>query len=119
MENERPFGQALDALARSKGYVNRLGNVNWADLARDIPGIHYETLRKALAGERQLDHDFLERLAEGLGVPADYFVEWRLWDAQRRFDPREVGYDEAVANLTEWLRKNGAERRASRRRRPA
>ena len=35
---------------------------------------------------------------------ASYFVEYRVYLAQRDFDPREVGFEQAVRNLRAWAR---------------
>lgn len=41
----------------------------------------------------------MEDCARVLRRPPSYFAEWRLWDAQRQYDPREVGWEAALANL--------------------
>lgn len=102
--SDEPFGRALrDLLLDRDEYLTTTGNVSWSTFARDIPGIHYETLRKAAAGERQPTIELMERCATVLGVPPSYFLEYRLWEARRMFDPSEVGLDQAAENVRRWM----------------
>jgi transcriptional regulator with XRE-family HTH domain len=80
-------------------------NVNWMEFARDMTerrGVKYETLRKAVAGERPPGLSLLETVAATLGIEPAFFVEYRLAQAQRDFDPHAVGFEEAVKNLRRW-----------------
>ena len=81
-------------------------NVNWMEFTRATTarkGVKYETLRKAVAGERLAGTSLIETVAKTLGIePSFFFVEYRLAQAQRAFDPREVGFERAVENLRAW-----------------
>jgi len=44
----------------------------------------------------------MEDCAETLGVSPNVFVEYRLWQARREFDPTEVGIEEAMTALRAW-----------------
>ena len=99
------FGVALRDLVLDRNdpaWLTRSGNVNWAEFAKSLDGIHYETLRKALSREREVSALVMEGVAKALGVEPSYFVEYELLRAQNDFDPAKVGYDEAVANLERW-----------------
>lgn len=108
-----PFMKALATRLREQGdaAVTVDGNINWSVFARRLPTIHYETLRKIRAGERQLDRRAIEEVASAIGVEPSYFAEYRLMEAQAMFDPREVGFDEAIRNLQQSLQGKAARRR--------
>lgn len=102
---DKPFPAALDDLLRERGYTTKLGHVNYSDFARHMEGFHYETLRKVLVGERGLYPPLIEAVAKALEVDPSYFAEYRLWQARRMFDVNEVGRDEAMRNLRDWLKR--------------
>ena len=104
-ESAEPFGTAVRGLVQEDpDLLTSTGNVNWTAVADKI-GLGYDTLRKAVSGERMPSVEVMKEVADGLGVPASYFFEYRLWDTQRQFDVKEVGYDKAVANLRAWAAK--------------
>jgi hypothetical protein len=76
-----------------------MGNPNWSEFTEMMDGVHYETLRKAVTGERAPAPALIERCAEALKVDPETFDEYALWKAQRMFDPREMGLEDAVENL--------------------
>jgi hypothetical protein len=98
----RRFGDALRELVIEHDYATRSGNPNWRAFAAELEGIHYETLRKAVAGERRPSRALLEECARVLRLRPEYFVEYRLYLAQRDFDPDAVGFDRAARNLKAW-----------------
>ena len=116
-----PFMRALARRLRGSGHdaVDAEGNINWAVFARDLPTIHYETLRKIRVGDRALDMPVIEEIAKAAGVAPDYFAEYRLMQARQLFDPREVGFDKAIENLQEWFSGRGSAEQTARRRRQA
>ena len=104
----QPFGRALhELLADREDFKTRTGNINWQLVAKALKGVHYESLRKSVAGERQPSVSLMEQVAELTGVKADYFVEYELAEAQRAFDVREVGFEQARENLLRWHEKRG------------
>jgi hypothetical protein len=112
----QPFAKALaGVVSRDDRYVTRLGAITWSEFAKALPSIHYETLRKMLHGERQLDERAIEEIAAAAGVDPCYFAEYRLMKARDRFDPRVVGLDEALSNLERHLSRPGRDRQARRR----
>lgn len=102
--NRRPFGAIVRDLLIERGVTTGIGNPNWSGLAAQLDGVQYESLRKAVTGERHPSPKIMEQVAKALGVDPSIFWEYNLWEAQRAFDPREVGEDTALANLEAWLR---------------
>lgn len=100
-----PFGKALAALLRESDWVTSTGNPNWHAFARELDGVHYETLRKAVAGERQVTPAIMEEVARALRIKPDYFVEYRLVEIQAEFDVRRVGFEKALENLADFARR--------------
>lgn len=99
----RSFGQIVRDLLIERGYTTGIGNPNWSGFAQALPDISYESLRKAVTSERDPGVKIMESVAAALGVSPDIFWEYQLAQAQRAFDPKEVGEDEAYANLQQWL----------------
>lgn len=112
---ESSFGALLRDYLIQRDIVTGIGNPNWSAFAEQLPSVHYETLRKAVAGERPPGPGLMEAVAEGLGVEPTVFYEYRLLEAQRQFDPKAVGVDQALANLETWV--DARERKSPRRRR--
>jgi hypothetical protein len=52
----------------------------------------------------------VEAVSDALGVPSTTFAEYRLWNVQRLFDRREVGFEQAIANLASWEQRVGQTR---------
>jgi hypothetical protein len=102
-EATKRFGVALRELLIEHDYSTRSGNPNWRAFAAELDGIHYETLRKAVVGERRPSWILLEECARALRLRPEYFSEYRLYLAQRDFDPDAVGFDRAVRNLQLWV----------------
>jgi len=104
-ESIEPFGAAVRGLvSEDADLLTSTGNVNWTAVADKI-GLGYDTLRKAVSGERLPSVEVMEQVAAGLGVAPTYFPEYRLWETQRQFDVREVGWDKAIGNLRDWASK--------------
>lgn len=103
----RPFGAVVRDLLIEKDITTALGNPNWRAFAGTLGGIQYESLRKAATGERWPSPKIMEAVADKLGVSPTVFWEYQLWAAQRNFDPREVGEEQAFENLVEWLEAKG------------
>lgn len=104
METTEPFPLALRELAIENDYVTQGGKPNWAALASELEGLHYETLRQAATGRRRPTPHLMEECARALRVRPEYFLEYRIYLAQRDFDPVAVGQDRALANLALWAR---------------
>ena len=113
----KPFGTVVRDLLIERGITTSLGNPNWAEFAMMLDSVGYETLRKAVTGERHPGEKVMLEVAAALEVEPETFYEYNLLIAQRAFDPREVGAEDALANLLAWKRaqgKGGESRRQSR-----
>jgi len=101
---KRPFGVIVRDLLIERDFTTPVGNPNWSGFAASLDGIQYESLRKAVTGERRPSPKIMESVAEALDVDPSIFYEYQLWLAQRAFDPAEVGEDTALANLQAWVK---------------
>ena len=106
-DTDRPFGIALRELLIENDYTTEGGRPNWASFASQLPGIHYETLRRAAVGERPPSVRLMEACARALRIPSEYFLEYRAYLARREFDPQHVGAEQAARNLAAWARAPG------------
>jgi hypothetical protein len=96
------FGATLRNLLIDAGVITRIGNPNWGALALRMNGGNYESLRKAVTGERQPSAKLMEEAARCLAVDPTVFVEYRLQAARASLDPNEVGWEAAGRALTSW-----------------
>jgi hypothetical protein len=103
----RAFGVVVRDQLIERGIVTAMGNPNWAEFALKLKDVHYETLRKAVTGDRWPGPKLMEDVAAALGVDPALFYEYQLWQAQRAFDPKEVGADAAYSNLRKWVESQG------------
>lgn len=102
-ESFNSFGTVLRDELIAREVTTGMGNPNWSAFSQLLESVHYETLRKAVTGERPPSPKVMEEAAAALGEkPEDLFVEYRIWQAQRMFDPREVGVKVALDNLDRW-----------------
>lgn len=102
METIQPFPIALGELIVEQDYATRNGTPNWSAFAARLDHVHYETLRRVVAGKRTPSPPMIEECARVLGVPPEYFLEYRVHLAQRDFDPGAVGLERAIRNLGTW-----------------
>jgi hypothetical protein len=108
--NQR-FGSALSELLLERDYSTQTGKPNWTAFARELQGAHYETLRRAVSGEREPSPRLLEGCARVVAIDPAYFLEYRLYQARREFDPAEVGPERAARSLATWNAALGSDRR--------
>lgn len=101
----QPFGRAVNDLLRESEWTTTTGNPNLHAFAAQLDGVHYETLRKAMAGERAPTAALIEEVARVLRVKPDHFVEYRLIEVQAEFDVRRVGFEKALENLADFARR--------------
>jgi hypothetical protein len=101
-ETTESFATALRELVLEHDYTTGTGNPNWSAFSAELEDVHYETLRRAVAGERAPSPLLMEECARVLRVRPEYFLEYRMHLAQRDFDPGEVGVDRALQNLRTW-----------------
>lgn len=57
-----------------------------------------------MSGTRPPSMRLLEECARALGLRPEHFLEYRLYRAQRDFDPVTVGLKRAKENLEAWNR---------------
>jgi hypothetical protein len=95
----QPFGIVLRDLLIERGITTRLHNPHWAQFARSVPGVHYETLRKAITGEREPAIKLIEAVAKALNVAPTLFAEYRLARARESLNPARVPLREALEFL--------------------
>jgi len=105
VEERKSFGTVLRDLLIDRGYTTAIGNPNWSRIADELGDVQYESLRKAITGERLASAKIMERVAQQLDVEPSVFWEYNLWLVQRAFDPKEVGEEKAFENLRKWMKK--------------
>ena len=103
----RPFGAVLRDLLIERGITTGIGNPDWVAFAGTLPGVSYESLRKAVTGERQPGLKIMQSVASALDVDPKLFWEYQVAQVQRSFNPAEVGEEVAFANLQAWLEWSG------------
>jgi hypothetical protein len=102
MDTTKPFAVALRELVVDNDFVTQRGEPNWAAFASELEGVHYETLRRAATGRRPPSPSLIEECARVLRLRPEYFLEYRVYEAQRDFEPAAVGLEQALRNLTLW-----------------
>lgn len=107
-ETDKPFGKAMADLLQDNDYTTSTGNPNWHAFAQLLTDVHYETLRKAVAGERVPSPHIMEECARVLRVKPNYFAEYRMQQAAESFDMRKVGFEKAMDNLAAWAQQQPA-----------
>jgi hypothetical protein len=100
------FGVVVRNLLIDAGIVTRMGNPDWTSLVQRMPGVNYESLRKAVVGERAPSEKIMLATAQALGVEPTVFVEYRLLKARRALDPDYVGWSTATKALNRWEASN-------------
>jgi anthranilate phosphoribosyltransferase len=74
--SNKRFSDALaDLLRLEAGDLD--ARVNLREFFGRVDGWKYETLRKQIAGERTLQPEAISAMAEALGVPPEFFLEYR------------------------------------------
>lgn len=99
----KPFGTVVRDLLIDRAMVTPMGNPNWSSFALQLTTTSYESLRKAVTGEREPSPKIMEEVAAALEVEPSLFSEYQLWLARRAFDPDEVGQEQALSNLARWV----------------
>ena len=102
METNQPFPIALRELIVEYDYATGTGSPNWSAFAARLQSVHYETLRRVVAGKRPPSPVLIEECARVFGLRPEYFLEYRVYLAQRDFDPDAVGLERALRNLESW-----------------
>lgn len=100
--NPSQFGATLRSLLIDADIVTRMGNPDWSALVQRMPGVSYESLRKAVVGERAPSEKIMLATARAFGVEPTIFIEYRLLKARRSLDPDHVGWSAAMKALNRW-----------------
>ncbi len=95
----KTFGRVLAELLVESGYVRKNNNPDWTRFVITVPGVSYETLRKAITNERPVSPKLMERVARALEVEPSVFLEYGLINARRELDPTQVGWPRAADAL--------------------
>ena len=69
----RPFGAVLRDLLIERGITTGIGNADWVTFARMLTDVSYESLRKAVTGERPPGVRIMQSVASALKVDPDVF----------------------------------------------
>jgi hypothetical protein len=99
-----PFGRALATAVMAGGYVRRNNSPDWVGFVEALPSIGYETLRKAVTGERTPSERLIRAAAATLSLEPTFFTEFRLMLARHELDPARVGWQRASSALASWER---------------
>src|SRR4051812_38287584 len=84
-ERRLPFAKVMRDLLIEREITTGMGNPNWMAFVNDLAGVHYETLRKAISGERSPNVALMEECASALGVDPMLFLEYEAAQAMRQF----------------------------------
>lgn len=98
-DTQSVFGVIVRNLLIAKRITTRNGNPDWVGFVNTVQGVSYETLRKAVTGERAPSPGLMEDVARALDEEPGIFAEYRLWRYRRLFDPAVVGLDQALLHL--------------------
>lgn len=95
-------------------FLRKTGTVDLMRISEQLPDVYYETLRKAVAGDRAPTVELMEKVAALAGVEPGVFAEYQMEIARRQFDPKQVGWEKAMENLKAWAEVSTRSRRKRR-----
>ena len=97
-QSDMPFGVALRTLMTERGMSFR----SLAEATREIDGkgMTHAHLNMLANGHDKPSTRAMELIARACEVEPEYFAEYRLAQAMRELDPAEVGFDQALRNLS-------------------
>ena len=96
--SDRPFGEALRALMDDRGLSYR----GLADATRQLDGrgMTHAHINMLANGHDKPSMRAMELIARACEVEPEHFAEYRLAQAMRELDPAEVGFEQALRNLS-------------------
>jgi hypothetical protein len=95
----KPFGEeARDLMFTNPALLKKNLSPNWKKLSL-LSEIEYESLRKAISGERLPSDKIMRAVAKALNVRPEHFIEYQANRAREQFDPKVVGLEAALQNL--------------------
>jgi hypothetical protein len=68
MTDHMKFGPVLVDLVIKSGCVRKNHSPDWVRFVGSVPGVRYETLRKAVAEERPVSEELMRKVAHALNV---------------------------------------------------
>lgn len=106
MKSYKPFPETITTLLDLAGISRREAHrraerKGWA--------VSQKHANRLFNGETEVAPEHMEAVARGLNIEPETFLEYRLWQARCAYDPREVGFKQAVANLRRLERAAGDE----------
>lgn len=98
------FGAVLSRLLlQQPAYTTALRGPNYSAFVLDVPGVSYESLRKAVTNERPPGDALMMAVAEALDQDPSIFAEWRR---RRLLEQVEALSDDDMEKLEAWLTRN-------------
>lgn len=105
MTNE-PFTQAIHPLLDERGWsLRELARRCEKETDWGTPG----TVSLIARGGYPPTRDALENIAKVLRIKPTYFAEYRLMEARRQLDPKQVGLERALKNLEALPRRDAGD----------
>ena len=94
----KPFGESLRALMDERALTYR--GLAEATRKLDGKGITHAHINMLANGHDKPSMRAMELIARACEVEPEYFAECRLAQAMRELDPAEVGFEQALRNLS-------------------
>jgi hypothetical protein len=76
--SDEPFAVALGKILQDR-YVDQFGRFSFTAFLRAVGGLTPEGLRLQIIGDRTLQPETMIRVATVLGIPPEFFLEYRVW----------------------------------------
>ena len=96
MKSVRPFPETIRPMLEME-------DVSGNELAARLKNRGFErdssVIYRLIAGDYPPNEEHMEQIAAVLGVTPETFAEYRLWKARCDYDPKIVGWDQAIKNL--------------------
>jgi transcriptional regulator with XRE-family HTH domain len=96
MKSYKPFPETMSMLLDMEGIGVREMHRRAVRKGWGVSQPHANRLR---TGETEVSPEHMEAIARGLNIAPETFLEYRLWQVRRSYDPKEVGFKQATANL--------------------
>lgn len=96
MKSYKPFPETMSMLLEMEGISTREMHRRGV---RKGWGVSQATANRLTTGDSEVSPEHMEAIARALNVAPETFLEYRLWRVRREYDPKEVGFSRASANL--------------------
>ena len=99
---DQPIAEAIgDLLRKHQGLP--MGRISFSAFAEEVGGWDVSTLRRMVSGKITLQPEAVEAMASRLGVPPDYFMEYRAWQVReglkRHPEIADIVYDDLIIEI--------------------